>query len=299
MVVFALLPHGASPAAILGCALVCGAAVPPLGSCWRALMPDVLTGPEQRHAAFSLQSALLELTYVAGPALIAGLLAARSTGAAVLACALLMAGGVAAFASHPASRGARRGGSVVGMGALRSNGVRALVGIFALVGTGFGTIQVGVPAATAAAGVPHAAGLLLAAWGAGSLVAGLVATHRPAPADAVRRSQILLIALTVLELPLAFATGAPVVLAAALFVAGAGIAPTFACLFGLVERLAPEGSVTEAYGWLTTGITAGLAVGAGVAGVLAGAAGVPATLALAAVASAAAAVLARVALASG
>jgi predicted MFS family arabinose efflux permease len=293
LVVLARLPAGTGAAALLACALATGAGMPPLGSCLRALLPVMLGDPDRQHAALSLDSALVELTYVAGPALIGGALAAWSTSAAALASALLLVGGVTAFGLHPASRaagprpGARRGG----LGALRARGVRALVAVLALVGVGFGAIEVGVPAATSAAGVPHAAGPLLALWGLGSLIGGLVAAHRPAPADGARRARWLLALLALLDLPLAL-SGAPVALGAFLLLAGTAIAPAFACLFALVEELAPTGTVTEAYGWLSTGITAGLAAGAAVAGLLAQDAGAAAALAIAVAASAAAATLA-------
>ena len=50
------------------------------------------------------------------------------------------------------------------------------------------------------------------------------------------------------------------------FVAGLFIAPSAAASFSLVGRLAPPGAVTEAFTWLSTGVTAGFALGGVVAG---------------------------------
>ena len=51
--------------------------------------------------------------------------------------------------------------------------------------------------------------------------------------------------------------------------AGAGIAPTCASAYGLVERVTPAGTVTEAFAWLTTAMAVGTAAGAAAAGMLA------------------------------
>ena len=52
-------------------------------------------------------------------------------------------------------------------------------------------------------------------------------------------------------------SGRSAVLAGALFVAGVGIAPTLISAFSLVERIVPEGTVTEGLTWATTGLIVG------------------------------------------
>ena len=65
--------------------------------------------PGRMHAAFSLEAAALEATYIVGPVVIAGALGAWSTAAATLACAALLIGGVLAFSRTPRrAPGARR-----------------------------------------------------------------------------------------------------------------------------------------------------------------------------------------------
>ena len=49
--------------------------------------------------------------------------------------------------------------------------------------------------------------------------------------------------------------------------AGMPIAPAFAASYGLVGELAPPGTTTEAFAWLTTAIVTGLAIGTSVGGV--------------------------------
>ena len=53
-----------------------------------------------------------------------------------------------------------------------------------------------------------------------------------------------------------------------LFVAGATIAPTFVSANGMLDHLAPVGTITEAFTWTSTGIAVGIAAGSAVAGAL-------------------------------
>ena len=109
-------------------------------------------------------------------------------------------------------------------------------------------------------------GPLLAAWAAGSLIGGL-----PSRADGPRPT------------PTAGSSGCwprrpsrtawwrlrrPCRSWLALFLAGACIAPAFATLYAMVADLAREGTLTESYTWLTTGIAAGIAAGSAVGGAL-------------------------------
>ena len=264
---------------------------PPLGPCLRTLWPRMLgDDPGRLHAAFSLEAAALEATYIVGPVVIAGAIGAWSTGAATLACAALLIGGVVAFTSHPESRAWRPAHAApTGLGgALRSPGVRTLMLVFFLLGATFGSVEVGVPVAAEAAGHQGAAGLLLGIWGAGSLLGGLAAARAGAAKDPVKRLTVLLAALAAGHLLLTLTT-APLALAGLLLLAGLALSPAIATAYGLVEGLAPEGTVTEAYTWLSTGIAGGLALGAALSGALAEAHGAGTAFAVAAAACAAAA----------
>src|SRR4051812_6468667 len=193
LLILGLLPDGASVAAAAGCALMTGLGFPPLGACLRAALPVLLPDRERRHAAFALESAFTEVTYVIAPLLVAVSVALGGPATAAFVTAALGPLGVAAFVAHPAVRGwqpAHDGERPPG-GALRGPGVRSVVLIFALVGTAFGAVEVAVPA-SADAGM---AGVLLALWGAGSLTGGLIAARAAAPADGARRLRRLLVAL--------------------------------------------------------------------------------------------------------
>jgi len=293
LVAFALLPHGVAVVPAIALAALAGAAFPPLGPCLRTLWPALLGDDAARmHAAFSLEAAALEATYIVGPVVIAGAIGAWSTAAATLTCAALLAGGVAAFCAHPASRGWRpSGGSGTGpAGALRAPGVRTLMLVFALLGVTFGSVEIAVPVAAEAAGHAGVAGVLLGVWGLGSLLGGLAAARAGAAADPVRRLTVLLGALAAGHALLTIPLG-PVPLAALLLLAGLALSPAMAAAYVMVEGLAPAGTVTEAYTWLSTGIAAGLAAGAALSGVLAESYGAGAAFAVAGVACAAGALV--------
>jgi predicted MFS family arabinose efflux permease len=91
---------------------------------------------------------------------------------------------------------------------------------------------------------------------------------------------------------LAVATGLPQ-LAAGMILAGLGIAPAIACLYLLVDRLAPAGTVTEAFTWVTTAFAAGFAAGNALGGSLVHRVGTDRAFLVAAGGVAAAALLAR------
>jgi predicted MFS family arabinose efflux permease len=91
---------------------------------------------------------------------------------------------------------------------------------------------------------------------------------------------------------LSVATGL-VQLAAGMVLAGLGIAPAIACLYLLVDRLAPAGTVTEAFTWVTTAFSSGIAAGQALGGTLAEQVGTDRAFLVAAAGTAAGALLAR------
>lgn len=104
-------------------------------------------------------------------------------------------------------------------------------------------------------------GPVLAIWGLGSLVGGLVygALHRSIPAF------LLLGALSVATIPMALAPSVwP--LAVLAFLAGLPCAPTIIATVDQVSRVVPEAARGEAMGWHGSFMTAGSALGAPVAG---------------------------------
>jgi MFS family permease len=267
-VVLVSLPAGTSTGALAACALLVGAAQPPVGACMRALWPQ-LTPPELRHAALSLEGVVNEIVYIVGPVLIVGGIGAWSVPGALLACGIVALAGNILFSLHPASRAWRPPPTAERhlAGALRGGGVRVLMAVFALCGLGVGAVEVAVPATLEPLGDEDLTGPLLGLWGVGSLVGGVAIARAGAAANPPRRLAWLLIVWGAAHAALALA-GGPVTLGLLLFLAGIAIAPTIVDSNGMLDALAPAGTLTEAFTWTTAGLTAGIAVGAALAGAL-------------------------------
>jgi hypothetical protein len=64
------------------------------------------------------------------------------------------------------------------------------------------------------------------------------------------------------------AAGSAAALAVVLLAAGAAIAPTFVCANGMLDHIAPTGTLTEAFTWTSAGMVVGVAAGSAMAGAL-------------------------------
>jgi MFS family permease len=285
----AILPVGAPVALLVALAAGIGLAEPPVGACVRVLFGSLVDDSDALRAAYALDASASELTWIAGPPLALVLGALWSTGAALVVAGLMLATATVAFAAQPASRRWRPVSSAPRRrGALRCPAVRTLVVALVAVGALFGAVEVAVTAAAAALGSTTAAGPLLGVWGAGSLVGGVLAS-RLGGADSAKGLSVMLVALTAGHLLLIPAAGSLPALGAALFVAGAAIAPTYAAAYAMVEAAAPAGTATEAFAWLSTAVAIGASAGAACAGTLTDDAGPVAALVLAGAAGALAA----------
>jgi MFS family permease len=269
MLALALLPNGVPLAVIAACAILAGVSQPPVGACMRALWPELIPDTEGRHAAYALEGAALEIVYICGPVAIVAGIGSWSMSAAMAACAAFALSGDLAFSAHPASRGWRPHPERVRdlTGALRGQGVRVLIAVFALCGLCIGSVEVALPAALDGMGHRELTGLLLGVWGVGSMFAGLAVAHIGAAADPPRRLTVMLVAWGAAHASLA-AAGTPAAVALVLLIAGATIAPTFVCANGMLDHLAPAGTLTEAFTWTSTGIAVGAAIGSALAGAL-------------------------------
>jgi MFS family permease len=267
IVVLATLPDGAPLGAILAAAAVAGAAQPPVGACMRALWPVLLDGPDRRHAAYSMEGALLELVYICGPVVIVAGIGSWSIRIAMAACAAFLLVGDLTFAANRVSRAWRPHPETARdlTGALRGPGVRVLIAVFVLCGLSVGAVEVAVPAALDTTGHRELTGVMLGLWGVGSMIAGLAIGRLGAAVDPPRRLAIALFAWGVAHGAVGV-SGEPAVLGLILVVAGASIAPTFVSANGMLDDLAPAGTLTEAFTWTSTGISIGIAAGAAIAG---------------------------------
>ncbi|HEY6526484.1 MAG TPA: MFS transporter [Solirubrobacteraceae bacterium] len=294
LILMGLLPADTPPALLVALAAATGLAMPPLAACVRTLLPAIVARPSELPDLFALESTLLEVTFVAGPPLALALGAVWSTGAALVVSGLLLAGGTVAFAAHRASRGWRPDAVAARSraGSLRAAAIRVLIMVDLGTGIVFGATEVGVTAAATHATGAAAAAPLLALWGAGSLIGGLIVTRWGARLRGALQLPGLLAALAVSHGALLVSTHSLPAMGVILMVAGATIAPTGSVIYAMVDRFAPAGTQTEAFSWLFTSSSTGAAVGAAAGGVLVQAVGPGAAFTLAGLAGAVAAALA-------
>jgi MFS family permease len=284
----AAAPRSTPAAVLLAGAAAVGLCLPPMSAAARALWSRLIDR-ELLPAAYALEAAVLEAVYIAGPLVIVGAIGAVSLRLALIvngACVLV---GTLWFASSRQSRRWRGEGVQERhwAGPLTSHAVQALLGAIVLFGLAVGAMEVGIAAVTSAAGAPSAAGPVLAASGAGSLVGGLVAGRAGPAARPVRRFALLLAALAAGMVPWLIAPS-PWWLGVAVFTGSVPIAPALATSSALIGEWAPAGTVTEAFTWNGTSLTAGLAAGSAATGALANVAPrAPLAIAVAAVALAA------------
>jgi hypothetical protein len=269
---------------------VAGIGMPPVSGSIKAVWPR-LAGPDRVAEAYTVESLLQQIVFLAGPLLVA-LLAGLSGPAAALACSagLVLAGSVwftaAASGLGRAPRAAPGrpgpdGGQVSSGDDRRGRDVRILVGCTLLQGLIFGALPVGVAAVTAAARLPGLAGVVQAATTLGGLAGTFGLAVTASRRGYARVTGAFAVALTPAAL-LASAPSAPVLaaLGISLAVAGLFVTPVAAVSYVLMERSAVPGRHTEAFAWLSTGLAIGTAAGSGLAGLLAGSAGPAAALAI-------------------
>jgi MFS family permease len=271
---------GAPPGALIAIAALAGAVWGSVLPSMRPVWADLVDHPRQLNVAYAIQAVLTELMFIVGPLAAATLIALGSPAAAVLVIAAARFVGMLAFAATPASRRWRtKPRARHSAGALASAGLLTLVTSKIAVGAMFGALDVGVPAFAKAEGVAAAAGLALSALAVGSSLGGIAYGARPRPVDG-RVYAVMLAIQAVLLVPLTLVDSVAA-LAAAMAIAGLVVAPVATVAFGLLDRVAPAGTATEATSWLITAYQLGLAAGTGGAGALVERSGTVATFAAA------------------
>jgi predicted MFS family arabinose efflux permease len=132
----------------------------------------------------------------------------------------------------------------------------------------FGALEVATVAFAGDAGHKSASGLLLAILSFGSMLAGVLAGAHQWQTPTQIRFRLGMVALGAAMFVLPF-IGSIWVLGAMLFVAGFALAPTLIAMFSLLEASSPRSRLTESMGFVQSGLSAGIAPGAYLAGVVA------------------------------
>ena len=260
-----------------------GATIPPISasmrSLWARLVPE-----ETLETAYAFDAIQLELVFVIGPLIAAGLATALSPAVGLLLCAGFYVVAATGFATAPAARAvAQEHVERTRAGALRSPGMRILVLAGAITAISFGALEVALTAFAEEEGSRAAVGPLVTVWALGSVIGGLWYGARTWHAPIEKRFLVLMALLGLGSAPLPFAPSIGV-MGALLVLTGLALAALATTEYALVDRLAPAGTATEAYSWQIVANVMGASAGSFIAGLLAQEAGVEWALATAAIA---------------
>jgi len=239
------------------------------GSCVRARWAHRLGTSPLLNTAYALEAVLDEVVFIVGPVLVTFLATAIHPALGLGVCVVLGSAGAAALASMRDTEPPRGIDSPHAARTDRIPAARLAPVVLASTALGaiFGAMEVVIIAFAKDAGVLRYSGFILMAWALGSLLAGVVTgtiTWRASPA---RRFRIAAVLLAASLLPLPF-LDAPVVVAGLLVLSGSAIAPILIASVAVTQAAVPASRLTEALGWTSTGLAAGLAAGAAGAGAL-------------------------------
>jgi hypothetical protein len=246
-----------------------GATFPPITVCVRTYFRRHMAEEGLLATAYSAESVLIELIFIAGPVLVAGFVAFASAAAAVwfaAACGLV---GTFLFLRSPALRAwhieQRTSRSL--LGPLSESGFPALVAVVLCFSSAFGFLEVGVVAYATEAGDAALAGILLGITSAGSAFGGLAygsrSWHFPLARQFVLALSMMALGLGVLALhwqPWLFAPWAAL--------AGIAMAPALIIQSMLAARISRPEHATEAFTWVTSALLSGVGIGLAVGGAL-------------------------------
>jgi hypothetical protein len=258
---------GASLAALAALSALSGLTIPPISSCMRGIWAAMLDDAHALQSAYALDAVIIEVAFITGPLLAAGLTAAVSASAAVLAGGLLTLTGTVVFATSGASRAWRAlaGGTQHWAGALRSPGIWVLAGASAGFGFSNGAMVLALTAFGNSHDAPEIVGPLLSIQAVASMIGGIWfgARRWRAPTEQQYPRFNLVLALGLAPLILVPSVA---VMGGLMVLAGLAIAPATAIEYVLVDRIAPPGTSTEAFGWVITAAVLGSGLGAALAG---------------------------------
>ncbi|MGZ0146341.1 MFS transporter [Kribbella sp. WER1] len=245
---------------------VAGGTRPQVGSFVRARWTHLLGRGRALQTAFALEAVGDEVVFIVGPVLVTTLSTQASPYVALSTAGVLgLAGGIwlaMLRASDPPGRGKSSGAEQAPLPWLS-------IMLLSLIGLGLGATLGGAEVITVAftteKGQAGLAGVVLAIWAFGSLLAGLWygSVHWRAPVE--RRLLLGTIALAITLSPLPWVNSIPL-LGVVLFCCGMTIAPTMVAVTACVEEWVPPERLTEAITWTVTGILLGVAPGNAAAG---------------------------------
>ena len=242
--------------------------MPSMSAMIRARWTALYRGNPCLQTAWSLETVLDEVSFIAGPPLAVGLSVLLFPQASLAATSLLLLVGVFALVIQRSTEppvSVRRAATDGTGSVIRLPNVRLLTLMMVAMGIIVGSVDIVSVAFAGQTGTPAAASLVLSAYAAGSCLAGLIfgALQLQTPLHRLLLLAGFATAATTLPLPLVHSIPA---LAVAVLAAGVFFAPTMIVAMSLLERMVPERSLTEGMTWLLSGLNVGVALGAVVSG---------------------------------
>ncbi|MGW5161765.1 MFS transporter [Nonomuraea wenchangensis] len=260
----------APPGLMIGAAVLLGATTPPAGSvirsAWPRLVPD-----DSLPAAYAIDNAVNELTFIAGPLLVPVLTLAVPAHGVVTSAGAAVLLGTALLLASPAVRQAAPTppGRLHLAGPLTDRRTLLLLTIAALGTFTFGCLRIATVASATAFGSAASAGVLMGLLSVGALLGTLGYGARTWPTTGGRLLVLLSLAEAAVLLGGGWAPGF-VTLAVLIGLAGLVTGPRDAVVPALLADHAPARYRTEVFAWLNTFMWAGYGLGTAVAGRLTG-----------------------------
>lgn len=258
----AAVTQGASAWITLTAAACAGACFPPITVCMRTYFKQRFGNDLLLGTAYSLESVLIELIFIAGPMLVAFFVAFASAASAVWAAAACSGAGTLLFVRSPAMRGwkiePRPAASLVGP--LAEKGFVLLIAVVLCYSAAFGLLEIGITAYATEQGDAALAGILLGLMSFGSALGGVAYGSRSWHFPLARQFAAML-ALMAAGLALLSLHWTPWPFAAWSVVAGVVMAPALIIQSMLVARTARPEHSTEAFTWSTSALLAGVGIG--------------------------------------
>jgi len=248
-------------------AAVAGLCNPQVGACVRARWTYLVPDRALLQTAFALEAVVDETVFILGPTLVVFLATGVHALAGLTATVVLGVGGTAALVAQRGTEPPPSGARPSGSGSMGWSTLGPLTVSAGMLGALFGGTEVATVAFSDELHHKALAGVMLAIWSFGSLLSGLVVGGLQMSTSSSSRFRWGLLVLTALMLPMPFVNGF-VVLGLVFFLAGFAISPTLIASIAWIEQTVPPSRLTEGITVVTTGLGAGVALGAALVGVV-------------------------------
>lgn len=240
---------------------------PPMTSMVRARWAFLFRGQPLLKSAFSLDSVVAEIIFIAGPPLAIYLSTNVHAEAGPLVATVFLCTGVILFLLQRKTEPAivqKKGEHHES--ALKTPGI--LIIIFSLLAMGFigGAVDIAVVAFSNAHNSPNAASIIIALYALGSVISGLAfgawKTHLKIEHQFLGVTTMMMLT----SVTLLFINSLPT-LGFSIFIIGLTVAPTMIIAMDIGSSLLSQSKLTEGLAWMSTGISTGVASGGALAGI--------------------------------